>query len=822
MRKKGEYTNRPAFTMDKNLSAAVTETWVKLYEEGIIYRSNRLVNWCSKLNTALSNLEVANKELTGRTLLEVPGYEKKVEFGVIVHFKYPIEGSDELVEVATTRIETMLGDTGIAVHPKDERYKHLVGKNAIHPFIEGRKLPIIADEYVDMEFGTGAVKLTPAHDVNENAGAYQGQKRFDVRYTIQDDLKAKGLYVDKKDNAMKVPMCEKSKDIIEPLLKPQWWVRMKELAEPALAAVRDGSIKIRPESAEKSYFRWLEDVNDWCISRQLWWGHRCPVYFANIEGGAGDIPEEKLWFAGRTREEAEEKAKAALPGKTYTLEQDEDVLDTWFSSGLWPFSTLGWPSNTHDLETLYPTSLLETGWDILFFWIARMIMLGLKMTGKIPFKEVYCHSLVRDSEGRKMSKSLGNVVDPLDVISGIELQTLHDKLTMGNLHPSEVAKATKYQKTAFPDGIPQCGADALRFTMVNATTGGGDINLDVKIIHAYRKFCNKIFQATKYVLGSLPEDFTPSKSGIARGETLAERWILHKMNTAAREINHALEEREFSKSTLIVYRYWYNELCDVYIENSKAIIRDGTKEERESAIQTLYTALEAALTMIHPFMPFITEEMWQRMPRRPEDQTKSIMVAKYPTYSETLDDPESERAYELVLGCSKAARSLMAEYALKDEAEGKHDSLVIRKTPDTNFFIVIIQAYNDTALATVKKQSSSIKTLSGKGIKGVEILSPDATRPAGCVAYPVSTEAAVFLHVKGRVDLDAEIAKAQKKFDKAKGNIQKQEKILKDPGYLEKVSDAVRETDEKKLADAKQELNSFEETIKQFEQLKLE
>lgn len=337
--------------MDANLSAAVTETWVQLHEEGTIYRANRLVNWCTKLNTALSNLEVANKELTGRTLLDVPGYDKKVEFGVIVHFKYPIEGSDELVEVATTRIETMLGDTGIAVHPKDERYKHLVGKTAIHPFIEGRKLPIIADEYVDMEFGTGAVKLTPAHDPNDftlgqkhklefiniltddglmngNAGPYKGQKRFDVRYTIQDDLKAKGLYVDKKDNAMKVPLCEKSKDVIEPLMKPQWWVRMKELAEPALAAVRDGRIKIRPETAEKSYYRWLEDINDWCISRQLWWGHQCPVYFAKIEGGAGDIPEEKLWFAGRTEQEAEEKAKAALPGKTFTLHRDEDVLDS--------------------------------------------------------------------------------------------------------------------------------------------------------------------------------------------------------------------------------------------------------------------------------------------------------------------------------------------------------------------------------------------------------------------------------------------------------------------------------------------------------------
>lgn len=680
--------------MDANLSAAVTETWVQLHEEGIIYRANRLVNWCTKLNTALSNLEVNNKELEGRTLLDVPGYDKKIEFGVIVHFKYPVEGSDEMVEVATTRIETMLGDSGIAVHPKDERYTHLVGKTAIHPFIPGRKLPIIADEYVDMEFGTGCVKLTPAHDpndftlgqkhdlefiniltddglMNENAGPYKGMKRFDVRYKIQDDLKEKGLYVDKKDNAMKVPLCEKSKDIIEPLMKPQWWVRMKELAEPALEAVRDGRIKIRPESAEKSYYRWLEDINDWCISRQLWWGHQCPVYFANIEGGAGDIPDDKLWFAGRTEEEALEKAKAALPGKTFTLERDEDVLDTWFSSGLWPFSTLGWPNKTHDLETLYPTSVLETGWDILFFWIARMIMLGLKLTGEIPFKEVYCHSLVRDSEGRKMSKSLGNVVDPLDVIAGIKLEALHEKLALGNLPPNEVQKATKYQKTAFPDGIPQCGADALRFTMINATTGGGDINLDVKIIHGYRKFCNKIFQATKYVLGSLPQDFVPAKSGIARGKTLAERWILHKMNSAARDINRAIEDREFSKSTLIVYRYWYNELCDVYIENSKAIIRDGTDEERQSAIQTLYTALEAALTMIHPFMPFLTEEMWQRMPRRPEDATKSIMVAKYPTYSEELDDPESEAAYELVLGCVRATRSLMAEYSLKDETNGK-------------------------------------------------------------------------------------------------------------------------------------------------------
>ncbi|PHH73835.1 hypothetical protein CDD82_5253 [Ophiocordyceps australis] len=819
--------SREAFTMDANLSAAVAETFVQLHDEGIIYRANRLVNWCTKLNTALSNLEVVNKELTGRTLLDVPGYDKKVEFGVIVHFCYPIQDSDETIQVATTRVETMLGDTGIAVHPEDERYKHLVGKNAVHPFIPGRKLPIVADDYVDMSFGTGAVKLTPAHDpndfvlgqrhkldfvniltddglMNDNAGAFKGQKRFDVRYAIQDALKDKGLYVDKKDNAMKVPLCEKSKDVIEPIMKPQWWVRMKELAEPAMQAVRDGQIKIKPESAERSYFRWLQDINDWCISRQLWWGHRCPAYFAKLDEGSGEMPEDKLWFSGRTRQEAEQKAAAALPGKKYTLEQDEDVLDTWFSSGLWPFSTLGWPNKTHDLDTLYPTSVLETGWDILFFWIARMITLGLKMTGKVPFGEVYCHSLVRDSDGRKMSKSLGNVIDPLDVISGIKLQDLHDKLQLGNLDPSEVQKATKYQKTAFPDGIPQCGADALRFTMINASTGGGDINLDVKVIYAYRKFCNKIFQATKYVLGSLPQDFVPSKHRNVRPRTLAERWILHKMNSAARDLNAALEEREFSKSSIIIYRYWYAELCDVYIENSKAIIRDGTPEERESAIQTLYTTLDAALTLIHPFMPFVTEELWQRMPRRPGDDTRSIMLAQYPQYDEALDDGESEDAYELVLDCVKAARSLMAEYSLKTDAQ------------------VFIQAFSKTALETCHSQVASIKSLSGKAVSAIEVIGSEAPRPAGCVAYPVSTSATVYLYVKGRVDMDAEIAKAQKKLDRARATAERQQRTLDDAGYKEKVSVAVREMDEQRLADARQEEHSYGETIKQFEQLKVE
>lgn len=837
--------SREAFTMDKNLSAAVTETFVKLYDEGTIYRDNRLVNWCTRLNTALSNLEVDNKELSGRTLLDVPGYDKKVEFGIIVHFKYPIEGSDETIEVATTRPETMLGDTGIAVHPQDERYKHLVGKNAVHPFID-RLMPIVADDYVDKEFGTGAVKITPAHDpndfalgkrhnlqfiniltddglMNENAGPYKGQKRFDVRYTIQTDLKEHGLYVDKKDNPMKVPLCSKSKDVIEPILKPQWWMRMKDLATEAIKVVKNGDIKIQPESAEKSYYRWMEDINDWCLSRQLWWGHQCPIYFAKVDGEEGDKADNNLWFAGRTEEEAQAKAEKALAGKKFTLERDEDVLDTWFSSGLWPFSTLGWPNQTHDLQTLYPTSVLETGWDILFFWIARMIMLGLKMVGEIPFREVYCHSLVRDSEGRKMSKSLGNVIDPLDVISGIPLEQLHDKLALGNLHPSEVEKATKYQKTAFPDGIPQCGADALRFCMVNYTTGGGDINFDIKVMHGYRKFCNKIYQATKFVLGKLDQDFVPQKTGKPTGkESLAEKWILHKMNAAAKEINESLADREFNKATLASYQYWYNQLCDVYIENSKALIQDGTKEEKRSAVNTLYTALDNALRLIHPFMPFLSEELWQRLPRRPGDETPTIMLAKYPTYDAELDNPAAEAAYELVLGCSKGIRSLMAEYALKDEAKGKLSASTTFQLELTQTFIVFVQAYDSKTYQTAVEQVGSIKSLSGKGVTDMEVLSASKARPAGCVAFPVSSSAAVFLHVKGRVNIDDEIAKANKKLDKTRAAIAKQYKLVSDPGYQQKVAAALQEADKKKLADLESEATGFEGTIKQFEGLKLE
>ncbi|CAH2352806.1 valine--tRNA ligase, mitochondrial [[Candida] railenensis] len=816
--------SREAFTLSPELSESVTEAFVKLHEDGTIYRASRLINWCVKLNTALSNLEVDNKNIPGKTLLSVPGYDNKIEFGVLTSYSYQVEGSDEKITVATTRPETLFGDTGIAVHPEDPRYKHLHGKFVLHPFLD-RKIPIVCDsEAVDMEFGTGAVKITPAHDLNdyntgkrhdlefiniftddgllnENCGKeWQGIKRFDARTKVIEQLKAKGLYIDQKDNEMTIPICSRSGDVIEPLLKPQWWVKQSDMAGEAIKAVKDGRITVSPKTSEAEYFHWLGNIQDWCISRQLWWGHRCPVYYVTIEGQEDDKLNNEYWISGRTYEEALEKATKKFPNTKLTLEQDEDVLDTWFSSGLWPFSTLGWPHKTADMAKFFPMSMLETGWDILFFWVTRMVLLGLKLTGEVPFKEVFCHSLVRDAQGRKMSKSLGNVIDPLDVISGIPLQSLHDKLLVGNLDPRELKKAQEGQKLSYPNGIPECGTDALRFALCAYTTGGRDINLDILRVEGYRKFCNKIYQATKFVLGRLGSDFQPTPNiEISKDASLVERWILHKLNETAKTVNKTLEAREFSEATNAIYNFWYD-LCDVYIENSKSIIQDGTTEQKFSAQQTLYTCIDGALRLIHPFMPFITEEMWQRLPRRASESLKSIVKAPFPEYISELDDTKSLEAYELVLDITKGARSLLSQYNIIKNGQ------------------VYVESSNKDIIKITEDQQDSIVSLI-KGVEKIEIVSNVKDVPSGCALQSINTETTVHVLVKGQIDLDAEIAKVEKKLGASKEFQSKLEESISK--FTEKTKESAKEAAYKRQENYKAEIEGYEQTISILENLKL-
>lgn len=813
-----------AFTLDEKRSKAVAEAFVRLFEDGTIYRANRLVNWCVALNTTLSNLELKNQEIPGRTLLKVPGYTEKVEFGVITSFAYPVVGSDEKVVVATTRPETLFGDTAVAVHPDDPRYKHLHGKTLQHPLLD-RQVPVITDsEAVDMEFGTGAVKITPAHDpndyktgkrhnlefinifnddgtFNENAGSYKGMKRFDGRVKVLQELKDKDLFVEQKDNPMTIPLCEKSGDVIEPLMKPQWWVKQKPLAEEAIKAVKGGKITITPKASESEFFHWMNNIEDWCISRQLWWGHRCPIYLVVVDGEERPDPADSTnWIAGRSLEEAQEKASKKFPGKKITLEQDEDVLDTWFSSGLWPLTTLGWPKiDTNDFKGFFPQSLLETGWDILFFWVARMIMLGIKLTGEVPFTEVFCHSLIRDAQGRKMSKSLGNVVDPLDVIYGTPLEKLHEKLRVGNLDPAEIKKAEAGQKLSFPNGVPQCGTDALRFALCAYTTGGRDINLDIYRVEGYRKFCNKIYQATKFVLMRLGDDYKPPASAKLTGkETLVERWILAKLSNAAKAAAEHLDNRNFLEATNAIYNFWLYELCDVYIENSKFLILEGTPEEKASAQATLYTCIEEAHKLIHPFMPFVTEEMWQRLPHREGDSAKSIVETEYPS----LDafDEAAEVDYQLVLDVVSKARSLFAQYNIL-----KNGKIIISAVGNAN---KVINEQRQSILSLVKLAAE------------LE-LTKEVDTPEGSVVEVVSPECRVFVVVKGHVDFDEEIKKAQTKISKTEQQKERLQKQISVPDYETKVKESVREQNTKKLENLDAEIKSLNAVVEEFERLRV-
>lgn len=703
--------DRATFTMDPKMCNAVTEAFVRLHEEGLIYRAKRLINWCCTLNSAISDIEVDKIEVKGPTPFRVPGYgNETVEFGILELFGYPVEDSDEKLIVSTTRIETMLGDTAVAIHPEDPRYKHLHGKYVIHPLLE-RKIPIVCDDFVEMEFGTGAVKITPAHDhtdcevgkrhnlpfieilsddgsIAPGFGKYSGMKRFHARKEIGKDLEALGLYHGSKPNPMVVPVCSRSKDIIEPRMKSQWFVNCKEMADKAVEAVKTGELTLIPDDHNKIWFRWLENIQDWCISRQIWWGHRIPAYKVSCSPSDGTIDSEDFWISGRNEAEARTKAsvKYSIPGEKLILEQDEDVLDTWFSSGLFPFAIFGWPEKTKDLDVFYPGDLLETGQDILFFWVARMVMLGMKFCGKLPFTKVFLHSMVRDAHGRKMSKSLGNIIDPVDVIKGKTLAELQTILEESNLAPAEIEKAKATQKIDFPEGIPPCGTDALRFTLCDYLGQGRDINLDIKRVEGYRSFCNKLWNAVKFSLMTFGPDFKPNLVHKLTGkETRLDLWLLSRLYTATETCNKGFVDYDFHSSTSACHRLWVYEICDIYLECIKSFMRGDNEETKEIIRQTLYTACDIGLRLLHPFMPYLTEELYKRLTRRsPSTDAPSLCITSYPEIDQFnwSKDSQLESEFSFMYDFVHKIRSRKANYGVEKKDVPLYVSCDSKETQD--------------------------------------------------------------------------------------------------------------------------------------------
>lgn len=649
--------DRTTFTLDPRSLKATHEGFKRLFKKGLIFRSQRLVNWSCKLKSAISDIEVEHEELVGRKTLQVPGYDKRIEFGIFETFEYEIidegRGALEPIRVSTTRLETMLGDVAVAVNPQDPRYTSYIGRNAKHPFVE-RKIKIIADEKVDMATGTGAVKITPAHDFEDyekglrhklnfiniftdegyivaGYGKFSGMKRFDARFAIRAELKSIGSYVGEPESrAMTVPICSRSKDIIEPRMKEQWFMNCKDLARRAVEACDSGELAI-PKTHIPKWKRWLDtdNIRDWCISRQLWWGIRIPAYKA-FKKGSPDFE----WVAGVDFEDAKKEACLAL-GCTevdLVLEQDEDVLDTWFSSGMIPLSYFGWPDSTDDMKNYYPTQLLETGEDIIFFWVARMVMLGLAFTDQLPFKEVFLHSIVRDADGRKMSKSLGNVIDPLDVISGTTLQQLNNTLAESNLDQKEIARAVEGQKKLFPNGIPECGTDALRFKLCEYCTGSGDIHLRIDQLVGDRILCNKIWQACKFIFLTLGENFKISYLHLDSSQmSREEERVLRQLLSTIDEANQGLISYNFRRATVACRSFWREELCSTFIEHTKKLRNEGSLEKRSKEV--LFVCMDYGLRLLHPLMPYMTEELYQRaMHKFSSDQIMpSICVSLYPT-----------------------------------------------------------------------------------------------------------------------------------------------------------------------------------------------
>ena len=789
------------FTMDDGLSHAVKEVFIRLYEEGLIYRGKRLVNWDPVLHTAVSDLEVISQE----------------ENGYLWHMRYPLADGNGHVVVATTRPETMFGDAAVAVHPGDDRYKHLIGQHIILP-LANRQIPIIADDYVDPEFGTGIVKITPAHDFNDyqvwsrhrdtsallalpNNGLiniftisasiigkdsehgslipedFHDLDRYEARKLVLEELGAQDLLEKTDDHKLMVPRGDRSGAVIEPFLTDQWYVKVGPLAEPAIKAVETGDIRFVPDNWKNTYYEWMRNIEDWCISRQIWWGHRIPAWYDE----QGDV------YVGRS--EAEVRQQHNLADKV-KLTQDEDVLDTWFSSALWPFSTLGWPEETDRLKTFYPTSVLVTGFDIIFFWVARMIMMGIKFTGEVPFKEVYIHGLVRDSQGQKMSKSKGNVLDPIDLIDGIELEDLVNKRTSGMMQPHLKEKIEKATRKEFKDGIPAFGTDAIRFTFASLASTGRDINFDLNRVEGYRNFCNKIWNAARYVLMNTEnQDCGASNNNMEL--SLADRWILSLLQATTAEVNKSLSQYRFDHAAQAIYEFTWNEYCDWYLELSKPVLQnsDSTEAALRGTRHTLVTVLETLLRIAHPIMPFITEEIWQRAAPLIGIKEHTIMQQAYPQADESKVDnaavTEMEWVKQFILGIrkirsgmdiapSKALPVLLQDMSGEDQQFLTNNELFLQKLAK----LESIQQIDDNA-------PESATTLVGN----MKVLIPLA----------------------GLIDKDAELARLEKEIGKLEKTLKGVEGKLSNPNFVDRAPADVVEKEKAKAEDMRHSLNSLQE-----------
>ncbi|MEX2327296.1 MAG: valine--tRNA ligase [Pseudomonadales bacterium] len=771
------------FTLDEGLSRAVLEVFVTLYEEGLIYRGKRLVNWDPVLKTSISDLEVESDE----------------EQGNLWHIRYPMaDNPHEFMVVATTRPETMLGDSAVAVHPDDERYKHLVGRAISLPLTD-RKIPVIADYYVDSEFGSGCVKITPAHDfndyevgnrhnlplinifnpdasVNENAPlAYQGLDRFEARKKIIADLEALNLLVEVEPHQMAIPRGEKSGAVVEPFLSDQWFVKIKPLAEPAIKVVEDGEIEFIPKNYENNYFAWMRDIQDWCISRQQWWGHRIPAWY----------DDSNNIYVGRSEKEV--RARYSLD-RELVLRQDDDVLDTWFSSALWTFSTLGWPDKTRDLETFHATDVMVTGHDIITFWVSRMIMMTLRFMGEVPFRKVYVTGLVTDADGQKMSKSKGNGLDPLDIIDGIDLDSLVAKRTESLLQPKMAERIAKATRKEFPDGIAAHGTDALRFTFYSIATRSRTIRFDMNRVEGYRNFCNKLWNASNFVF--MNTENVADKGAVTY--SVVDRWITSELNDTIAAVNRAMDTYRFDLAAKAIYEFIWDEFCDWYLELCKPVLysEQSTQAARRGAQLTLLNTLEATLRLAHPFIPFMTEEIWQQLPKSIRGTGETIMLQLYPAVDTAHEDQEAVADIAWLKAVVTGSRNI----------RGEMDISFAKPIP------ILLYNGNEKDQARLEKYRSLLEFLVKP--ESLTWLEPGDDIPVA--ATHLVGDMQLLVPMSGLIDKDAEIARLDKEIDRKRKDKTKAENKINNPNFVDKAPKEVVQKEKDRLTELVSALEKLE------------